>query len=98
MDQSTTLNVTPTIAIPRSEIQYRASRAGGPGGQHENTSSTRIELLWDLGGSTAVSEDERQRLRITLAARLVSEGLVRVVARDRRRQHQNQQAADERRD
>jgi ribosome-associated protein len=96
MDQSTTLNVTPTIAIPRSEIQYRASRAGGPGGQHVNTSSTRIELLWDLGGSTAVSEDERQRLRIKLAARLDSEGMVRVVASDRRSQGQNKQAADER--
>lgn len=96
MDQSTNLNVTPTIAIPRTEIQYRASRAGGPGGQHVNTSSTRIELLWDLGGSTAVSEEERERLRVKLAARLDSDGMVRVVASDRRSQGQNKQAADER--
>ena len=96
MDQSTPLNITPTIAIPRSELQYRASRAGGPGGQHVNTSSTRIELLWDLTGSTAVSDEQRERLRTKLAARLDSDGMVRVVASDRRSQGQNKQAADER--
>jgi ribosome-associated protein len=96
MDDSTNLNVTPTLAIPRSEIQYRASRAGGPGGQHVNTSSTRIELLWDLSASVAVSDEERERLRTKLAARLDSEGMVRVVASDRRSQGQNKQSADER--
>ena len=61
-----------------------------------NTSSTRIELLWDLNGSRAVTEEERERLRIKLAARLDSDGMVRVVASDRRSQQQNRQAADER--
>ncbi|HWH52901.1 MAG TPA: alternative ribosome rescue aminoacyl-tRNA hydrolase ArfB [Gemmatimonadaceae bacterium] len=96
MDDATYLNVTPRMAIPRSELQYRASRSGGPGGQHVNTSSTRIELLWDLNGSRAVTEEERERLRIKLAARLDSDGMVRVVASDRRSQQQNRQAADER--
>ena len=96
MDDSMLLNVTPELAIPRSEIQYRASRAGGPGGQHVNTSSTRIELLWDLNGSRAVTDDQRARLRAKLAARLDSEGMVRVVASDRRSQAQNKEAADDR--
>src|SRR6185437_6966555 len=96
VDDATYLNVTPRMAIPRSELQYRASRSGGPGGQHVNTSSTRIELLWDLNGSRAVTEEERERLRIKLAARLDSDGMVRVVASDRRSQQQNRQAADER--
>ena len=96
MDDSTNLNVTPTIAIPRTEIQYRASRAGGPGGQHVNTSSTRIELLWDLSASVAISDEQRERIRAKLAARLDSDGMVRVVASDRRSQGQNKQAADER--
>ena len=56
---STHLTVSPELSIPRSELEFRASRAGGPGGQHVNTSSTRIELLWDLPRSIAVSEDER---------------------------------------
>lgn len=96
MDDGTYLNVTPRMAIPRSELQYRASRSGGPGGQHVNTSSTRIELLWDLNGSRAVTDEERDRLRLKLAARLDAEGMVRVVASDRRSQQQNRQAADER--
>ena len=96
MDDSTILNVTPVLSIPRSEIQYRATRAGGPGGQHVNTSSTRIELLWDLTNSVAVTDEQRERLRTKLAARLDSEGMVRVVASDRRSQGQNKQSADER--
>jgi ribosome-associated protein len=84
------------LAIPRSELHYRASRSGGPGGQHVNTSSTRIELLWDLNGSRSVTDEERERLRVKLAARLDSDGMVRVVASDRRSQQQNRQAADER--
>jgi ribosome-associated protein len=96
MDESTYLNVTPSMAIPRSELQYRASRSGGPGGQHVNTSSTRIELLWDLPRSIAVSDEQRERIRHRLAARLDAEGMVRVVASDRRSQGQNRVAADER--
>lgn len=96
MDGDSQLNVTPTLSIPRTELQYRASRAGGPGGQHVNTSSTRIELLWDLPNSLAVTDDERQRIRTKLAARLDAEGMVRIVASDRRSQQQNKQAADAR--
>ena len=94
MDESAVLNVTPSLAIPRSELQYRASRSGGPGGQHVNTSSTRIELLWDLNGSRAVTEEERERIRTKLASRLDADRMVRVVSSDRRSQLQNREAAD----
>src|SRR5690242_8970004 len=96
MDETIFLNVTPELAIPRAELQYRASRSGGPGGQHVNTSSTRIELLWDLNGSQAITAEQRERLRQKLSARLDSDGMVRVVSSDRRSQNQNKQAADER--
>ena len=96
MDESTYLNITPELAIPRSELQYRATRSGGPGGQHVNTSSTRIELLWDLEQSRAISAEQRDRLRQRLASRLDSDGMVRVVASDRRSQNQNRKEADER--
>jgi ribosome-associated protein len=85
-----------TLTIPRAELTYRATRAGGAGGQHVNTSSTRIELLWDLGGSTAVSDEIRQRLTDKLASRITAEGHVRVVASERRSQTQNRTAAEER--
>lgn len=96
MDNTAYLNITPRLAIPRTELVYRATRAGGPGGQHVNTSSTRIELLWDLEGSRAVDDEQRARLRTRLASRLDSEGMVRVVASDRRSQQQNRQSAEER--
>jgi ribosome-associated protein len=96
MDESTLLSVTPEVAIPRAELEYKATRSGGPGGQHVNTSSTRIELLWDLPGSQAVTEEQRERLRHKLGPRLDSEGKVRVVASDQRSQAQNRHAADKR--
>jgi ribosome-associated protein len=88
--------VSPTLTIPASELTFRATRAGGPGGQHVNTSSTRIELLWDVTHSTEITEEERSRLLEKLAARLDSEGMVRVVASDRRSQAQNRESASER--
>jgi ribosome-associated protein len=88
--------VSPDLVIPRVELQFRASRAGGPGGQHVNTSSTRIELLWDLTRSSAVTDDVRRRLLEKLGARLDADGMVRVVASDRRSQLQNRESAEER--
>jgi ribosome-associated protein len=88
--------VNDRVAIPRSELVYRASRSGGPGGQHVNTSSTRIELLWDYARSRALDDAARARVAEKLAARLDAEGNVRVVASDRRSQQQNRVAAEER--
>jgi ribosome-associated protein len=84
------------LAIPRSELVYRASRSGGPGGQHVNTSSTRIELLWDFAHSRALDDAARALIAQKLAARLDAAGNLRVVASDRRSQQQNRVAAEER--
>jgi ribosome-associated protein len=88
--------VTPTVSIPPGELDARATKAGGPGGQHVNTSSTRVELLWRLAESRAVTDEQRARLRLKLAPRLDSEGNVRVVASDTRSQRQNRILAEER--
>lgn len=96
MSSADALFVTDTLSIPAHELSYRASRSGGAGGQHVNTSSTRIELLWDLPRSTAVSDVERERLLTKLAARLDADGFVRVVSSARRSQQQNRAAAEER--
>ena len=90
------LQITDTIAVPRSELVYRASRSGGAGGQHVNTSSTRIELLWGFQHSSALDDSEKDRVRKKLAARIDAEGMVRVVAGNRRSQMQNRAAAEER--
>ena len=96
MADSRFLNIAPGVAVPRSELEYRASRSSGPGGQHVNTTSTRIELLWNLEESQVLSDEQRARLRLRLASRLDSTGALRVVASARRSQQQNKQAADER--
>jgi ribosome-associated protein len=90
------IQVTPTLAIPRSELAFKATRSGGAGGQHVNTSSTRIELLWDFRNSAALSSDEKARVAEKLAARIDADGLVRVVSANRRSQMQNRVAAEAR--
>lgn len=93
--ESTALVVNERIAIPRGELVFRASRAGGPGGQHVNTSSTRVELLWDFMHSAAIDDATRTKLLEKLAARLDSEGHLRIVASAERSQLQNREAAEE---
>ncbi|MEP6618201.1 MAG: alternative ribosome rescue aminoacyl-tRNA hydrolase ArfB [bacterium] len=90
------LELSSTSTIPRSELTYKASRAGGAGGQHVNTSSTRIELLWNVRTSMAIDEDARGRIEAKLSTRIDSEGWIRVVASARRSQGQNRVAAEER--
>ena len=90
------LVVSSALAIPRSELLFRASRAGGPGGQHVNTSSTRVEVVWNVEQSPALSEGQRETLRAKLRARLDAAGNVRVVASDSRSQRQNRERAEER--
>ncbi|HEU5218726.1 MAG TPA: alternative ribosome rescue aminoacyl-tRNA hydrolase ArfB, partial [Gemmatimonadales bacterium] len=80
------------LQIPRAEVSYRATRAGGPGGQHVNTSSTRIELWWNLAESTAPSTAQRLLLEERLAHRLDGEGWLRLVEAGSRSQLRNKEA------
>lgn len=87
------IEVTPALRIPRSELLFRATRSGGPGGQHVNTSSTRIELTWDVAGSLSLPESVRARLLERLATRLDRSGQLRLVAQEERSQLRNREAA-----
>ena len=90
------IEVTPALRIPRSEVVLRASRSGGPGGQHVNTSSTRIELTWDVAGSLSLPDDTRAWLQRRLATRLDTTGQLRLVAQEARSQLRNREAVLER--
>ena len=90
------LEVTPRVRIPLAELVYRASRSRGPGGQHVNTSSMRIEVVWDVAGSTALADDERARLLARLGRRLDSAGQLRLVSGEFRSQLRNREAVTER--
>jgi ribosome-associated protein len=87
------LVVGPTLTIPAAELVWRFSRSGGPGGQHVNTSATRVELSWNVRTSAAPSPAQRGRLLAALAARLDAQGALRVVADQRRSQHENRELA-----
>jgi ribosome-associated protein len=80
------------FTIPASELEFRTSRAGGPGGQHVNKASTRVEVLWDMGTTAVLNGPERARVRRILANRIAGDRL-RVVADDRRSLLQNRRAA-----
>jgi ribosome-associated protein len=90
------LRVNDAVAIPRDELTARASRSGGAGGQHVNTSSTRIEVLWNVRTSRVLTGEQRARLEEKLASRLDGEGYLRVVASDTRSQLQNRERAEAR--
>jgi len=96
MSDDGVLQVNDSLWIPRAELDYRASRSGGPGGQHVNTSSTRIEVAWDVGASPSLSDEQRARVREKLANRINTEGVLLLAASDHRSQHQNKEAATER--
>lgn len=93
-EEGDALVVNGDVAIPRAELAFRASRAGGPGGQHVNTSSTRVELRWSVRDSRALDDARRAWLLERLASRLDAEGAVRVVASEHRSQRQNRAAAE----
>lgn len=84
------------VRIPRTELDVRATRSGGPGGQHVNTSSTKIELRWQPVASTALSEVQRERLLTNLAGKLDGDGWLRLTASEHRSQLQNREAAEAR--
>ena len=90
------LEVSPDLRVPLAELEFRASRSGGPGGQHVNTSSTRVEVTWDVAGSPALSEEQRQRLLVRLASRLDSTGRIRLVSSSTRSQLRNREDVTER--
>lgn len=70
-------------------IEERFTRSRGPGGQHVNKTSTRVELLLDFERCTAFSEEQRGRIRSRLASRLAHDGRLRVVSQDDRSQAAN---------
>ena len=84
------------VVIPRDELTIRATRAGGPGGQHVNTSATRIEVVWNVARTRALTEDQRRLVLSRLAPRVDADGDLRVVAADSRSQRQNRTAAESR--
>ena len=84
------IQVTRTVAIPVSEIELRFSRSSGPGGQHAQKSETRVEAIFDVEASSALSPTQKARV-IRKAG-----PVLRAVAQDERSQLRNRELATER--
>jgi ribosome-associated protein len=84
------LRVTRSCVIPLSELEWRFTASGGPGGQHANRSNTKAEVRFDVAGSPSLLEVHRERLLERLGP------MVRVVADDERSQLRNRDLALER--
>lgn len=81
------LRLSRTVVIPATELEWRFSASGGPGGQHANTSNTRAEVVFDIAGSPSLPEPIRQRLLTKLGPEATA------VSSEQRSQYQNRRAA-----
>lgn len=84
------IRVTRSVTIPLSELEFRASRSSGPGGQHANTSDTRIEARFDVMASEALTRTQKRRVVAKAGP------IIRAVAQDERSQLRNRELATER--
>ena len=84
---------SPDFDIPEAELEFRATRSGGPGGQHVNTSSTRAEVSWQLTTTTALNPEQKARVQLRLANRIDGEGWLRIVSSETRSQFRNRELA-----
>jgi ribosome-associated protein len=96
MIDDSVLSIDEQLSIPRAELSFQATRSGGPGGQHVNTSSTRVELTWDVRASPSLSDAQRERLMMRLARRIDKDGVLHLSSSVSRSQHQNREDVVER--
>jgi ribosome-associated protein len=96
MAEDNVLEIAPELRLPLGELEYHATRSGGPGGQHVNTSSTRIELWWNVAASPSLTPEQRERLLRSLSPRLDSSGHLRLVSSASRSQLRNREDVTER--
>lgn len=90
------LVINERLSIPRSELDVKASRSSGAGGQHVNKTASRVEITWNVATSPSLDDEQRRLLTERLASRLSSEGSVRIVASDTRSQLRNREHAESR--
>jgi ribosome-associated protein len=81
------LDVRPGLTIPADEVELRASRSSGPGGQHANVTASRIEASFDVAASSTLTEEQKRRVMGRCGP------VVRAVAQDTRSQHRNRELA-----
>ena len=90
------IEITPSIYIDEQEVEFAFIRSAGPGGQNVNKVSTAVQLRFNLGESTSLPPEVKQRLARLAGRRLTSKEILVIEARQHRTQEQNRQAAQDR--
>jgi ribosome-associated protein len=85
-----------TLSLPVAELSFRFARSGGPGGQHVNTTESKVILSFDVLNSPSLDEESRTRILAALASRIDSQGILHLSAQRFRSQHRNRADAIER--
>ena len=85
--------ILPGLEIPEGDLEFVASRSGGPGGQNVNKVSSRVTLRFDLQRTTALSPEQRSRIRTKLATRINKDGVLQVTSQVTRSQDLNRDDA-----
>ena len=86
------MRLSRTVSIPDDELVLRFSRSSGPGGQSVNTTSSQVELRFDVEASGALTPTQKRRLRSRLAGRVGKEGVLVLRASEHRSQLRNREA------
>ena len=81
--------VRPDLTLPASDLSFKAVRSSGPGGQNVNKVASKVELRFDLAGTTALGEAARERLRTLFPSRIDADGMFLVVSQKTRDQARN---------
>ncbi len=90
------IEITPSIFLDESELQFAFVRASGPGGQNVNKVSTAVQLRFDVLASSSLPEDVRQRLAYLAGKQMTEEGILIIEAKRYRSQEQNRLDAQDR--
>jgi ribosome-associated protein len=90
MTSSESIRVTKSVAVPLSEIELRTSRSSGPGGQHAQKSETRVEAVFDVEASSALTDAQKRRVVAKAGP------VLRAIAQDERSQLRNRELATDR--
>ena len=85
------IEITPGVLLEDDELQEKAARASGPGGQHVNKTSTAVELRFDVRGSPSLSDEVKARLEKLAGTRLTQDGVLVLFAQGSRSQEMNRQ-------
>ena len=84
------MQITRSVELPLSEVELRTCRSSGPGGQHANTTATRVEAVFEVSASTSLTDEQKERVAARLGPRVTA------VAQDTRSQARNRELALER--